>query len=90
MTTADSPFGFDEIYNSYGLGNDGRFICNVYGMEETALARMDLREGETDAHALFQKMSAGEGVLVGVHVNRGTCPGAGAGSGGYRPAHHRL
>ena len=45
-------------------------ICNVYGMEETALARMDLREGETDAHALFQKMSAGQGVLVGVHVNR--------------------
>lgn len=63
-------FGFDEIYNSYGLGNDGRFICNVYGMEEVALARMDLREGERDAHALYEKMSKGEGVLVGVPVDR--------------------
>ena len=62
-------FGIDQ-YRSFGLGDDGRMLCNVYGMEETALARMDLREGETDAHALFQKMSAGEGVLVGVHVNR--------------------
>lgn len=62
-------FGIDQ-YRSFGLGDDGRMICNVYGMEETALARMDLREGETDAHALFQKMSAGQGVLVGVHVNR--------------------
>ncbi len=63
-------FGVDQ-YRSFGLGDDGRMLCNVYGMEETALVRMDLREGETDAHALFQKMSAGEGVLVGVHVNRG-------------------
>ena len=63
-------FGVDQ-YRSFGLGDDGRMLCNVYGMEETALARMDLREGETDAHALFQKMSAGEGVLVGVHVDRG-------------------
>ena len=49
-------FGIDQ-YRSFGLGDDGRMLCNVYGMEETALARMDLREGETDAHALFQKMS---------------------------------
>lgn len=63
-------FAFDDVYNSYGLGDDGRMLCNVYGIEEAVLARMDLREGETDAHALYEKMSAGEGVLVGVHVNR--------------------
>ena len=63
-------FEFDEIYNRHGLGNDGHFICNVYGMEEVALSRMDLREGETDAHALFERMSRGEGALVGVPVER--------------------
>ena len=52
------------------MGDDGRMLCNVYGMEEAALARMDLREGETDAHILYEKMSAGEGVLVGVHIDR--------------------
>ena len=62
-------FGFDQ-YRAFGLGEDGHMICNVYGMEEGALARMDLREGETDAHTLFEMMSAGGGVLVGVHVNR--------------------
>ncbi len=63
-------FEFDEIYNRHGLGNDGHFICNVYGMEEVALSRMDLREGEADAHALFERMSRGEGALVGVPVER--------------------
>lgn len=63
-------FAFDENNNCFGLGNDGRPICNVYGLEETALARMDLREGEKDAHALYEKMSGGGGVLVGVDVNR--------------------
>ena len=62
-------FGIDQ-YRAFGLGEDGHMICNVYGLEETALARMDLREGETDAHALFEMMSAGGGVLVGVHVDR--------------------
>ena len=62
-------FGSDGL-RGFGLGDDGRMLCNVYGMEETALARMDLREGETDARALYEKLSAGEGVLVGVHVNR--------------------
>ncbi len=36
-------------------GDDGRPMCNVYGLEESALARMNLQEGETDAHALYQK-----------------------------------
>ncbi len=63
-------FAFDEAFRSFGLGRDGRPMCNVYGMEEIALSRMDLREGETDAHALYEKMAAGEGVLVGVNVDR--------------------
>ncbi len=62
-------FGSDN-YRSFGLGDDGRMLCNVYGMEETALARLDLREGETDPHALYEKMSAGEGVLVGASMGR--------------------
>lgn len=81
--TADDDFHVDEDtgltqgayirdgdYYWFGLGTDGRPLCNVYGMEETALSRMDLREGETDAQALFQKMQEGAGVLVGVPVNR--------------------
>ena len=63
-------FGSDNGYRSFGLGDDGHMLCNVYGMEETALARLDLREGETDPHALYEKMSAGEGVLVGVSMDR--------------------
>ena len=69
MEETGLTFGSDG-YRSFGLGDDGRMLCNVYGMEEAALARMDLREGETDAHILYEKMSAGEGVLVGVHIDR--------------------
>ena len=77
--TADDDFHVDEDtgltqgayirdgdYYWFGLGTDGRPLCNVYGMEETALSRMDLREGETDAQVLFQKMQERAGVLVGV------------------------
>lgn len=56
----------------FHLGDDGRALCNVYGMEETALARMDIQEGETDAHSLYEKMANGEGVLLGVRSNMGT------------------
>ncbi|MDE6905945.1 MAG: ABC transporter permease [Lachnospiraceae bacterium] len=63
-------FGFDSQYMKFGLGDDKRPICNVYGMEECAIARMDIRQGEKDAHLLYEKMSRGEGVLVGVEVNR--------------------
>ena len=61
---------WDENGIVFGLGEDKRPICNVYGMEEAALTRMDLREGECDAHTLYQKMENGEGVLVGVPLNR--------------------
>ncbi|MEY8494716.1 ABC transporter permease [Lachnospiraceae bacterium 29-91] len=64
------PFCSDESGFFFGLGEDGRPVCNVYGMEESTVARMDLREGETDAHTLYEKMLRGEGVLVGVNTNR--------------------
>ncbi len=85
--TYDFPVGFDLIgtdeetgidYAStkdgivFNLGDDGHALCNVYGMEETALARMDIQEGETDAHKLYGKMVNGEGVLVGVMSDMGT------------------
>lgn len=63
-------FRSDEEGFIFGLGDDGRPLCNVYGMEESTVARMDLQEGETDAHVLYEKMKRGEGVLVGVDVNR--------------------
>lgn len=57
---------------NFHLGDDGRPVCNVYGMEETALARMDLQEGETDGHALYEQMENGGGVLLGVPADMGT------------------
>ena len=56
----------------FNLGDDGHTLCNVYGMEETALARMDIQEGETDAYKLYKKMVNGEGVLLGVSSDMGT------------------
>ncbi len=56
----------------YHLGNDERPLCNVYGMSEEAIARMDIREGETDAHRLYEAMQNGEGVLLGVQLDRNT------------------
>lgn len=63
-------FAFNAELMSFGLGSDGRPICNVYGMEKESLSRMDIREGETDIAALCQKMEEGKGVLVGVEANR--------------------
>lgn len=63
-------FLFDEKYRSFGTGDDKRPICNVYGMDEISVARLDLREGETDANALYQKMENGEGVIVGIQADR--------------------
>lgn len=57
---------------NFNLGEDGHAICNVYGMEETALARMDIQEGETDVHRLYEQMVKGEGILLGVQMDRST------------------
>lgn len=56
---------------TFNLGGDGRPLCNVYGVEEIALARMDLQQGETDARALYEQMLRG-GVLVGVPAVMGS------------------
>lgn len=61
--------GMTANYLFYNLGDDGNPICNVYGMEETAIARMVIEDGETDAHTLYEKMQNGEGVLLGIQVN---------------------
>ena len=65
-------FAATKEYYWFGLGTDGRPLCNVYGMDENTIARMDIREGETDPHVLYEAMSSGEGVLVGVPVERTT------------------
>lgn len=61
---------FDEEGGSFHTGEDRRPVCNVYGMEESTVARLDLQEGETDAHTLYSQMEDGEGVIVGVEVDR--------------------
>lgn len=61
---------YDENYVSFGIGDDGHPLCNVYGMEEVAVARLDVREGETDAHTLYEEMADGKGVIVGVNIDR--------------------
>lgn len=66
------PFASTDIGLNFNLGDDGRPVCNVYGMEETALSRMNIQEGETDAHALYEKMENGTGVLLGVISDRST------------------
>lgn len=66
------PFASTDMGLNFNLGDDGRPICNVYGMEETALSRMDIQEGETDAHALYEQMENGAGVLLGVISDRST------------------
>ena len=75
-TGTDEETGIDYAGTKDGivfnLGDDGHALCNVYGMEETALARMDIQEGETDAHSLYKKMANGEGVLLGVPSDMGT------------------
>ncbi len=75
-TGTDEDTGIDYAGTNDGivfnLGDDGHALCNVYGMEETALARMDIQEGEADAHRLYGKMASGEGVLLGVVSDRGT------------------
>lgn len=66
------PFVITDMGLNFNLGADGPPICNVYGMEETALSRMDIQEGETDAHALYEQMENGAGVLLGVQADRST------------------
>lgn len=72
----DTDSGIPAAYTDGGirfqLGDDGHALCNVYGMEEVALTRMDLQEGETDAHTLYEQMMNGEGVLLGVQSDMGT------------------
>ncbi len=64
--------GITEDGFNFGLGEDGYPLCNVYGMDKTALSRLDIQEGETDIHLLYDKMKKGEGVLVGVNTDRNT------------------
>lgn len=72
QTTGLTQGSWDNDGFSGSLGSDGRLLCNVYGMEEVALSRLDLREGETDAHTLYEKMKHGQGALVGIDTNWST------------------
>lgn len=68
----DVLIGFTEDYMGFKLGDDGNPVCNVYGMEEASIERMDIQEGETDPHTLYQDMCSGKGVLLGVHSEMGS------------------
>lgn len=62
----------DEEGYTFPLGDDSRPLCNVYGMSELSLSRMDIREGETDTKRLYEKMLKGQGIVVGVLADRAT------------------
>lgn len=65
-------YGMSEVGYHFGLGEDGYPLCNVYGIDETVLSRLDIHEGETDVRRLYEQMKKGEGVLVGVDIDRTT------------------
>ena len=75
-TEGDYKNGLTRAFNkdlfSFILGEDGSPMCNVYGMEEASIARMTIKEGETDPHTVYEKMCAGEGVLLGVPGRMGS------------------
>lgn len=64
--------GITEDGFTFSLGDDGRPLCNVYGMSELFLSRLDIREGETDTKKLYEKMLNGQGIVVGVLADRST------------------
>ena len=68
--TFGASVGENGQYFWFGLGDDGRALCNVYGIGETVAERMDIQEGETDTRTLWDRMERGEGVLAGVAADR--------------------
>lgn len=48
------------------LGVDGYPSCNVFGMDEVALARLNIVEGEMDFAKLYWQISNGNGVIIGI------------------------
>lgn len=70
--TTNLEIGVTQDNMAFSLGTDGRALCNVYGMEKASIARMDIREGETNVDTLYEKMQKGEGILLGVDVDRQT------------------
>lgn len=64
--------GITEDGYTFPLGDDRRPLCNVYGMSECSLSRMDIREGESDTKRLYEKMLKGQGIVVGVLADRST------------------
>lgn len=75
--SSNSPYsgllaGVTENGVVFNLGDDGKPICNVYGMEEASIERMNILEGEKDPHILYGQMCNGEGVLLGVKGKMGT------------------
>lgn len=64
--------GITEDGFIFPLGDDGRPLCNVYGISELSLSRMDIQEGETDTKKLYEKMLRGQGIVAGVLADRST------------------
>lgn len=70
--------GTEKRYGALGdglsavVGTDDFALCSVFGMERDGLARLDIREGETDFNRLYQKLSEGSSVILGVDADRKT------------------
>lgn len=56
-------------YGSLTLGKDNRPICNVCGISENFLKKMEILEGEKNIDEIAEKLKSGDYILVGVCAN---------------------
>ena len=56
-------------YGSLTLGKDNRPICNVCGISENFLKKMEILEGEKNIDEIAEKLKSGDYILAGVCAN---------------------
>ena len=56
-------------YGSLTLGKDNRPVCNVCGISENFLKKMEILEGEKNIDEIKEKLKSGDYILVGVCAN---------------------
>ena len=56
-------------YGSLTVGKDNRPVCNVCGISENFLKKMEILEGEKNIDEIKEKLKSGDYILVGVCAN---------------------
>lgn len=56
-------------YGSLTVGKDNRPVCNVCGISENFLKKMEILEGEKNIDGIKEKLKSGDYILVGVCAN---------------------